>query len=84
VAKLVEVTINDPDRAPGDANDQERMLPGQGRIDLNTFLKYLSDGGYGGPLSLEILRKEPPGQPAEVVAKEAYSALTRLIQNIHG
>ena len=80
VSKIVEVHINDAAAGPTDAHDQERYLPGEGIIDLKTFLGYLAAGGYNGPLSLEILRKTPPQGSPESVAKQAFEGLTRLIQ----
>lgn len=84
VSKVVYVHINDTDRPPAEAIDNERLLPGEGRIDLRTFLAYLAQGGYDGPLSLEILRREPPTEPPLAVAQRAYANLTRLIAEARG
>lgn len=79
VSKVVEVHINDASLNPQEAHDQERCLPGEGQIDLLTFLRYLADGGYDGPLSLEILRRTPPEASPEIVAQKAYQGLSQLI-----
>lgn len=80
VSKVVEVHINDARLEPKAAHDQERCLPGEGQIDLVTFLRYLAQGGYDGPLSLEILRRTPPQDAPEVVASQAYQGLSKLIR----
>lgn len=79
VSQVVYVHLNDTDRPPDEAVDNERLLPGEGRIDLATFLAYLAAGGYDGPLSLEILRREPPQEPPLEVAKRAYANLAGLL-----
>jgi sugar phosphate isomerase/epimerase len=54
---------------------QRRVLPGQGRFDLQRFCKILLDKGYDGPVSVEILsadlRQESPEQFARAVFESA-------------
>lgn len=82
VRKVVEVHINDTALPPNQAHDQDRLVPGEGRIDLPNFLRWLHAAGYQGPLALEILRKSPPVEPAEAVAGRAFEALSRLIGEV--
>ena len=79
LSRVVHVHVNDTSAPPEEAHDQERLLPGEGRIDLRAFVGYLSDVGYDGPLSVEVLRRTEPDQSPEAVANKAYKATMRLI-----
>lgn len=78
-ARIVHVHINDTDKSPEEAHDFQRLLPGEGRIDLTAFVGYLAEAGYDGPLSVEVLRQEPPSAPPEVVMRAACAAVEELI-----
>jgi sugar phosphate isomerase/epimerase len=67
LSRIVHVHINDTDKSPEEAHDFQRLLPGEGRIDLAAFVGYLAESGYDGPLSVEVLRQEPPKEEPEVV-----------------
>ncbi|MFC0141884.1 sugar phosphate isomerase/epimerase family protein [Erwinia mallotivora] len=55
----------------------KRLLPGEGCFPLNTLLDYLAEGGYNGPLGLEVFNDQLHQRAAHDVAKEAMSALKR-------
>ncbi len=65
---------------PGQLRDEDRVYPGEGAIDLTAMLRLLRDGGYRGPLSLELFNpgywREDPRQ----VAVRGLAATRRLIQ----
>ena len=79
LSRIVHVHINDTSAPQEEAHDQERLLPGEGRIDLRAFVGYLSDIGYDGPLSVEVLRRTEPEQSPQAVANQAYAATMRLV-----
>lgn len=81
--KIVHVHINDADQPPEKAHDQRRLLPGEGQIDLVAFLTYLKDQGYGGPLSLEILRQQEPAEGPEEVVMKAKTLLDALFEELY-
>jgi sugar phosphate isomerase/epimerase len=66
--------------APGHLADEDRVYPGEGVIDLTAMLRLLRDGGYRGPLSLELFNpgywREDPRQ----VAARGLAAIRHLIQ----
>lgn len=78
--QIVHVHINDAYPGPIDElMDLERLLPGDGVIDLVAFLKVLRTVGYDGPVSVETfdegLRKAGP----EEAARRAGEALLRVM-----
>ena len=79
LSRIVHVHINDTNQSPEEAHDQERLLPGEGKIDLAAFVGYLSAVGYDGPLSVEVLRRSPPDEEPAAVARKAAVATRRLV-----
>jgi sugar phosphate isomerase/epimerase len=77
--KIVLSHINDAPRLPAeDLQDGQRLLPGEGAIDLPAYLKALKAAGYTGPVSLEAFGcvKELPAQQA---ARKAWDACQKLL-----
>jgi sugar phosphate isomerase/epimerase len=73
--KIVNVHINDaPDRPVDEQIDFERLLPGEGIIDLDGFLGALRKIGYAGPVSVEVFSDDLKKLPAEEAAKRAADA----------
>lgn len=57
--QIVHVHINDaPDRPRDEQKDGERLLPGDGVIDLTGFLGALKQIGYDGPIAVETFNKD--------------------------
>jgi len=82
VEKIVHVHVNDSNQSPKLSIDNERLLPGEGKIDLEGMLQALQDIGYHGPLAIEVLRAQAPTDPAPVVAKRAYDLLSGILANV--
>ncbi|OYD08452.1 sugar phosphate isomerase/epimerase family protein [Paludifilum halophilum] len=78
--RLVLVHVNDTDRSPAKADDHERLLPGEGRIDLTSFFRGLDQAVYNGPVSVEVLRKQPFAEPESEIAEKAFRAVAGLIE----
>ncbi|SEN31102.1 sugar phosphate isomerase/epimerase family protein [Lihuaxuella thermophila] len=77
--QIVFVHVNDSNCSPAEALDHERLLPGEGCIDLPGFFKGLSEAGYHGPVSIEVLRTRPFVQPEAEVALQARRAVEKLL-----
>ncbi|GBC99369.1 Inosose isomerase [bacterium HR17] len=61
--RIVHVHINDAPDRPVDAQvDNERVMPGEGIIDLVGFVRALRAAGYDGAVSVEVLSKTLPQQ----------------------
>lgn len=71
--QIVHVHINDaPDVPVAEALDNGRLYPGEGVIDLTTFLQAIEQVGYKGAVTQEILTEQPPeGSAEELIAKSA-------------
>ncbi|GAB6929494.1 sugar phosphate isomerase/epimerase [Paenibacillus sp. JCM 10914] len=69
--QIVHVHINDAKDVPvEEVLDNDRVYPGEGVIDLPSFLKALRDIGYTGPVTQEILTQTAPvDSPEQLVAK---------------
>jgi len=74
--QIVHVHINDaPDKAVDEQIDGERLLPGDGIIDLAAFLQSLDKIGYDGPVSVETFDSELKKLGAEEAAEKAGKAM---------
>lgn len=77
--QIVHVHINDaPDVPVSEALDNGRIYPGEGVIDLASFLKGLHRIGYRGPVAQEILTQEPPAQPAEELLARSQRGFAKV------
>ncbi len=73
--KIVHVHINDaPDRPREEQIDGERLLPGEGIIDLQAFLGALDRAGYDGFMGIETFSDELKSLPIEEAARRAFEA----------
>jgi 2-keto-myo-inositol isomerase len=84
VDRLRLVHLNDvPLPAERSIEDGDRVLPGEGRIPLERYVRELKGAGFDGPWSLEtfneLLWKE---DPAEVAAR-GYAALRSILEPDH-
>ncbi len=69
--RIVVVHFDDSAKLPADqVRDNERLLPGEGVIDLTGFLQALQKIGYEDSLSVEVfgrgLKEKPPAESAKL------------------
>ena len=68
-ARIVHVHISDAKAAPPeDVRDNQRLMPGEGIIDLVGFLQALDKAGYGDGVSPEPLGRVPNEMPVDEAA----------------
>ncbi|MFP3902922.1 MAG: sugar phosphate isomerase/epimerase family protein [Armatimonadota bacterium] len=80
--KIVHVHINDaPDRPREKQIDAERLLPGEGIIDLQAFVGALDRTGYDGFMGMETFSDELKSLPVEKAAGRAFEAGSSLLQS---
>jgi sugar phosphate isomerase/epimerase len=81
--KIVLVHLNDaPDVPPWALQDQERLLPGDGALDLPSFVRALDGAGYNGPASLEVFNEDLRKLPPTEAARRAWSATQKTLQGV--
>jgi sugar phosphate isomerase/epimerase len=70
-SQIVHVHINDAKDMPvAELRDNDRLLTGEGAIDLKGFVGALRAIGYDGPVAQEVLTQQPPEQaPEELIAR---------------
>ena len=72
----MHVHINDaPDKPRDEQRDGERLLPGEGVIDLRSFLGALQKIGYAGPVAVETFSKTLPALGYEEAARRTAEAV---------
>ncbi|MFM7247829.1 MAG: sugar phosphate isomerase/epimerase, partial [Actinomycetota bacterium] len=54
--------------------------PGDGHVDFAAILRVLEDGGYTGPLSVEVEFQGEPWPPLD----EVTASMTRAHDHLHG
>ncbi len=80
---LVYVHVNDaPDKPIEQQMDLERVLPGEGVIDLKGMLRALKEKGYQGFLSVEVFDKELRELGVDAAAKKAKAALDEVLRDV--
>lgn len=68
--QIVHVHINDAHAKPEEALDNDRLYPGEGIIDIASFLRALQQAGYTGAVTQEVLTIHPPqDDPRELLAR---------------
>lgn len=80
--RIVEVHFNDaPNLPPEQIRDNERLLPGEGVINLTGFLQALQQIGYTDALSVEVfgrgLNKMTPEQAAQLGLKASLAVFRK-------
>jgi len=76
VARLALVHLNDaPDKPRREIEDADRVLPGEGVIQLKTLIAALNAGKYAGPWSLETFNPGYWKEDPEDVARRGYAAV---------
>jgi 2-keto-myo-inositol isomerase len=80
VDRLALVHLNDaPAKPPREIEDADRVLPGEGVINLKALIRELRAGKYAGPWSLETFSPEYWAQDPEDVARRGYAAILALL-----
>lgn len=82
-AHITHVHLNDAKDVPvEEALDNDRVYPGEGVIDLVSFLKALNQIGYKGVVAQEILSKEPPYESANDLAERSGNAFRKVFNQV--
>jgi sugar phosphate isomerase/epimerase len=84
--KIVLAHLNDAPRIPvQQIEDNKRLLPGEGGIDVVAFLQALRKAGYIGPVSLEVFSEQFRAMPPGDAARRAWAATKKVLDqaNIH-
>lgn len=76
-AQIVHVHVNDAAKGlpPEAVKDGERLLPGEGAIDLAGFVRGLRAANYSGFIAAEVLAPQPIAGDAETAAAKVRAAL---------
>ncbi len=78
--KIAVVHVNDAEKMPFALLDQmHRCMPGDGRIDVQYYMKQIKKTGYDGTVSVEILNPSIWAKNPEIIIQEAYEKLTRFL-----
>lgn len=79
--QIVHVHINDaPDKPADEQIDNQRLLPGEGIIDLKGMLHALKDIGYSGYAAVETFSDELPLLGAKEAAVKTKEAVDRVFK----
>ncbi len=83
VGNVIHVHVNDaPDRPRDEQIDGERLLPGEGVIDLKGFLGALKRMHYTGAVSVETFSAELRTLPMAAAAAKAKAALDKVLSAV--
>jgi len=78
--QIVHVHLNDARDVPvGEALDNDRLLPGEGVIDLGAFLRALASTGYTGAVTQEVLTQAPPTDAAESLLERSKAGFAKAL-----
>lgn len=79
--RIVHVQINDSaDLPPEQIHDNQRLLPGEGVIDLKGFLRALRQIGYDDGLSVEVFGRGLKEMPVDEACRLGFEAATRVMR----
>jgi sugar phosphate isomerase/epimerase len=79
-SKIVLVHLNDAPRVPvAEVDDGQRLLPGEGAIDIAAFIGALKQAGYDGPVSLEVFNADLRAMPPLEAARRAWTVTQRVL-----
>ncbi len=59
-----------------------RNMPGEGDLDVLSFMRAVTSTGYDGPISLEIFNDQFRGNNATMVAQDGYRSLVSLMDDV--
>ena len=82
VGKISHYHIDDadPNKPPLTQTDPDRVMPGDGSIDLKAEIEILRSGGYQGTVSLELFNAELWAQDPLDVAKRGRDRLREILE----
>ncbi|MBV9848463.1 MAG: sugar phosphate isomerase/epimerase [Armatimonadetes bacterium] len=81
--QIVHVHINDaPDRPRDEQIDSQRLLPGEGVIDLAAFLGALKKIGYDGPVAVETFSKELPALGYDEASRRTAESIQSVMAGL--
>lgn len=84
-SKIVLTHLNDAPRIRlADIEDGQRVLPGEGAIDIAGFLGALKRTGYDGPMSLEVFNADLRAMPPLEAATKAWATTQRVLGPLAG
>jgi 2-keto-myo-inositol isomerase len=74
--------FNDTPTSPPRAqqHDKDRVMPGQGHLDLRRMLQLLKQAGYNRWLSLELFREDLWAQDPRTVARQGLEAMRAVVE----
>lgn len=79
--RIVHVHFNDAAKqAPEDVRDNQRLLPGEGIINLKGCLQALKKIGYDDALSVEVFGRGLKEMPVNEAARLGFEAATRVMR----
>jgi alpha-L-fucosidase len=80
-ARIVHIHVSDAKaQPPEEVRDNQRLLPGEGVIDLVTFFRTLNEIGYADAVSPEPLGRIPESMSSEEGARLGLSSTTSAIR----
>jgi len=80
IDRLVLVHLNDaPAKPPREIEDADRVLPGEGVINLKALIHELRTAKYAGPWSLETFNPDYWAQAPEDIAGRGYASVDALL-----
>jgi len=82
-SRVVHIHVSDASRQrPEDVRDNQRLLPGEGVIDLVAFFTALKTIGYADAVSPEPLGRIPADMPSEEAARLALRATLDVMKKV--
>ncbi len=79
--RIAHVHLADvPEAPPESLRDTERLLPGEGIVDLRAFLGAVRDAGYAGPVSPEVPGRWSAGLDPSAAARRALKATVAVLE----
>lgn len=80
-ARIVYLHINDAKPGPAAAiQDADRLLPGEGVIDLPGWLRAVAQTGFDGPIAPEVLGPRLQGMSSAQAAEDCYAAVADVMR----
>ena len=81
VAKILHVHVNDMRDKPGELSNcnGDRVLPGEGALDLRAIFTRMECLGYRGYFSLELFNEEVWKMPLAEASRRCYNAMQNLL-----
>jgi sugar phosphate isomerase/epimerase len=77
-ARVRHVHLKDFDGRLCDANGRRYLLPGEGDLELQSFLTGLVERGYSGPITLEASARTPSGELDEARLQQIAAVVQQL------